>query len=57
MIRKKSGFIAFICSMVPGAGEMYLGFMKEGLSLMSLAVLIFTGAVWLDMVWLTSLVL
>lgn len=56
MIRKKSGFIAFICSMVPGAGEMYLGFMKEGLSLMSLAVLIFTGAVWLDMVWLTSLV-
>lgn len=56
MIRKKSGLIAFICSMVPGAGEMYLGFMKEGLSIMLLAVVIFTGAIWLDMGWLISLV-
>ncbi len=36
MIRKKNGFMTFICSLVPGAGEMYLGFMKEGLSIMCL---------------------
>lgn len=34
MQRKKSRFWLFICSLVPGAGEMYLGFMKMGLSLM-----------------------
>ena len=54
MIRKKSGFIAFICSMVPGAGEMYLGFMKEGTSIMCLAYAIFLIGAWLDMSWLVS---
>ena len=34
MRRKKSRFWLFICSLMPGAGEMYLGFMKMGLSLM-----------------------
>ena len=34
MQKKKSRFWLFICSLVPGAGEMYLGFMKMGLSLM-----------------------
>lgn len=34
MQKKKSKFWLFICSLVPGAGHMYLGFMKMGISLM-----------------------
>lgn len=34
MQRKKSRFWSFIWSLIPGAGEMYLGFMKIGISLM-----------------------
>ncbi len=40
MKNKKSGFFTFICSLVPGAGEMYMGFFKQGLSLMGLFLLI-----------------
>ncbi len=37
MVRKrKSGFLTFCFSLLPGAGEMYLGFMKMGVSLMGL---------------------
>lgn len=36
MIKKKNGFFTFCCSLIPGAGEMYLGFMKEGISVMLL---------------------
>lgn len=52
MIRKKNGFITFICSLVPGAGEMYLGFMKEGLSIMCLAYAMFVAGTWMDASWL-----
>lgn len=34
MIRKKKGLWTFIFSLIPGAGEMYLGFMKRGVSMM-----------------------
>jgi hypothetical protein len=34
MTRKKTGFFSFLCSLIPGAGEMYMGFYKQGLSLM-----------------------
>ena len=34
MQRKKSRFWLFLFSFMPGAGEMYMGFMKMGLSLM-----------------------
>lgn len=34
MQRKKSRFWLFLFSFIPGAGEMYMGFMKMGLSLM-----------------------
>lgn len=34
--RKKSGLLTFCFSLFPGAGEMYLGFMKMGLSLMGI---------------------
>lgn len=35
MQNRKSRFLAFVCSFFPGAGHMYLGFMKMGLSLMA----------------------
>lgn len=34
MQRKKSRFLVFLLSFIPGAGEMYMGFMRMGLSLM-----------------------
>ncbi|MDE6686113.1 MAG: hypothetical protein K2K17_02220 [Lachnospiraceae bacterium] len=34
MIKKKNKFFTFIFSLLPGAGEMYMGFMKMGISLM-----------------------
>lgn len=35
MTKKKNGFLTFIFSLLPGAGEMYMGFMKMGFSLMA----------------------
>ncbi|MDE6713693.1 MAG: hypothetical protein K2K20_08150 [Lachnospiraceae bacterium] len=35
MTKKKNKFFTFIFSLLPGAGEMYMGFMKMGISLMS----------------------
>lgn len=39
MKKKKNRFILFWLSFVPGAGEMYLGFMKMGLSLLVMFIL------------------
>ena len=36
MQRKKSRFLVFILSFIPGAGEMYFGLMKTGISLLSI---------------------
>ncbi len=36
MKRKKGKVWTFICSLLPGAAEMYMGFMKNGLSIMAL---------------------
>ena len=48
MIKKKNKFLTFIFSLVPGGGQMYMGFMKEGLSLMTVfALIIFLGS-WLN---------
>lgn len=48
MRRRKNRFLLFCCSMMPGAGEMYLGFMKMGVGIMAafflgLAVTGFSG--------------
>lgn len=40
MTRKKNKFFTFCFSLIPGAGEMYMGFMKMGLSLMGAFILI-----------------
>ncbi len=34
MKSRKNGFLAFIFSLLPGAGEMYMGLFKQGISLM-----------------------
>ena len=45
MIRKKGSFLTFCFSLLPGAGQMYMGFMKRGLVLMSaFFLLIFLSA-------------
>ena len=36
----KNGFLTFCCAFVPGAGQMYQGYMKRGLSLILTAALI-----------------
>ena len=36
MTNKKNRLITFFVSLIPGAGEMYLGFYKTGVSIMSL---------------------
>ncbi len=38
--KKKNKFLTFCCSMLPGAAEMYMGFMKTGVSLMSLFIVL-----------------
>jgi len=49
MIRKKSSFLTFCFSFIPGAGQMYMGFMKRGISLMSSFLLICFLSAWLRM--------
>lgn len=44
MTKKKSKFLTFCCSLIPGAGEMYLGFLKQGISIMSAFFLLFAIA-------------
>ncbi len=41
--KKKNRFLTFCFSLLPGAGEMYMGFMKMGISLM----LVFFGLIWI----------
>ncbi|MBE5860896.1 MAG: hypothetical protein E7301_12360 [Butyrivibrio sp.] len=35
-IQRKGSFFNFLCAFLPGASEMYMGFMKKGVSLMAL---------------------
>lgn len=48
MIRKKSKFLTFVFSLIPGAGQMYMGFMKRGLSLMSFFLISIFIPTWLE---------
>nr|WP_294490923.1 hypothetical protein [uncultured Anaerosporobacter sp.] len=49
MIRKKSKFWTFWFSFIPGAAEMYMGFMKMGLSLMTIFFGLFALSVTLEL--------
>lgn len=48
MKKKGNRFLNFIFSLLPGAGHMYMGFMKLGISLMSLFFLIIFLSSWLS---------
>lgn len=50
MKSRKNGFLAFIFSFIPGAGEMYMGLFKQGLSLMGtfLAICVVAAFLGLD---------
>lgn len=63
MQKQKKGFWLFIFSLIPGAGEMYMGFKKQGISIMLLFYALFaigasTGMDWIIMffpiVWFYS---
>jgi len=41
--QKKGKFFTFIFSLIPGAAEMYMGFMKQGVSLMAVFALSIVG--------------
>lgn len=47
MTKKKNGFLTFVFSLLPGAGEMYMGFMKQGVTLMGAFFLLIFLASWL----------
>lgn len=49
MIRKKSSFLTFCFSFLPGAGQMYMGFMKRGVSLMTAFWLLIFLSTWLNL--------
>jgi hypothetical protein len=49
MIRKKSSFLTFWFSLLPGAGQMYMGFMKRGVSLMSAFFVLIFLTIWLSL--------
>ncbi len=38
--QRKNRLFTFLCSFIPGAAEMYMGFMKQGFSMMALVVAI-----------------
>ncbi len=41
MIKKRNPFLLFLASLIPGAGEMYLGFFRQGLSIMTVCAVVF----------------
>lgn len=49
MINKKSSFLTFCFAFLPGAGQMYMGFMKRGLSLMAGFFFSIFLSTWLDL--------
>ena len=54
---KKNGILTFLFAFVPGAGQMYQGYMKRGLSLITLFFLcIMTGMLLLEPLALTALI-
>ena len=52
----KNGFLTFCCAFIPGAGQMYQGYMKRGLSLILTACLIGMVSSLLDPVMLLLVV-
>ncbi len=49
MTRKKNKFMTVVFSFIPGAGQMFMGFMKLGTSFMSLFSFIILLSAWLNL--------
>ncbi len=51
---KKNGFLTFIFACIPGAGQMYYGYMQRGLSIAMILILCVMAATLVDVlfVWL-----
>jgi hypothetical protein len=49
MKKKKSKFLTFVFSLLPGAGHMYMGFMKTGISFMAMFFFLIFLSSWLDL--------
>ena len=56
MQKQKRGFWLFIFSLIPGAGEMYMGFKKQGISIMLLFWGVFAVGSCTGMDWLIFLI-
>ena len=41
MRQRRGKIFTFLCSLIPGAAEMHMGFMKKGISLMAVFILCF----------------
>lgn len=52
MTKQKRGFWLFCFSLIPGAGEMYMGFKKQGISIMGIFWLTIAVATGLNFGWL-----
>ncbi|MDE5910374.1 MAG: hypothetical protein K2H52_16805 [Lachnospiraceae bacterium] len=53
--KKKNRFFTFCMACMPGAGQMYMGFMKMGLSMMLLFILTIIVATWMNLGVIASL--
>lgn len=49
MTKKKNGFLTFVFSLIPGAGEMFMGFFKQGISIMCVFFGIFAISSYFEM--------
>ena len=54
---KKNGFLTFIFACIPGAGQMYYGYMQRGLSLVTMCGLCFMAATVFDPIIFMALVI
>jgi len=50
MVNKRSNFLTFCFAFLPGAGQMYMGFMKRGVSIMSAFSLLIFSSIWLNFI-------
>ena len=56
-MKRKHGFLLFLTSCIPGCGEMYQGYMKRGMSILTIFCGIFALAVFLEIGALAVLML
>ena len=53
---KKNAFLTFIFACIPGAGQMYYGYMKRGLSMITIFCLIIMASTLVDVLVVGSVI-